>query len=143
MAFVAPPASRPFAIRVAPLVDIVFLLICFFMLATEMVRAYKDPAVVLPTIGSDAAVAEGPAEIVINLREDGTVTVAGRTVALGELGPYLTRQKRAPTQGGRPLQVVVRADRRQPFGRLDGVLQICRQAGLARVVLRALEEGAP
>jgi biopolymer transport protein ExbD len=130
----------PVSLQVAPMVDIVMLLICFFMLATTLVQGQKDPAVLLPLMKSPLAASERRAEITINLRADGVITIDGRPVALESLQRLLAGEAQLASQESRPLRVVVRADRRQRFAALDDVLGACRRAGLAQVVFRAQEE---
>jgi len=127
-------------LQVAPLVDIVLFLICFFMLASELVRSQKDPAVELPQMTSPQGASEAPAEVTVNLRADGAITVDGRTVALDLLPGLVASQAAHAQQDGRPFRVVVRADRRQRFAALDDVMSACRKAGLAQVVFRATGE---
>ena len=120
-----------------------FLLICFFMLATEMVRNYKDPSIDLPVIDTVQSAAEAPAEMVINLRHDDFLHIAGRIVSPEALGPLLTAQIERHSEAGPPLRVVIRADRRQRYGRLDKILKTCRDVGLARIVLRCMPTESP
>jgi biopolymer transport protein ExbD len=137
--FQPPQRTAPLGIRIAPLIDIVFLLNCFFMLATELIQSQRDPAVELPAMLSPDARTEAPAEIIVNLRPDGAVTVHGAEMALDILKEYLAAQSVHAEESGRPLRVVVRADRRQRFARFDEVLNVCRDAGLEQVVLRSRE----
>jgi biopolymer transport protein ExbD len=131
---------EPATLQVAPMVDIVMLLICFFMLATTLVQGQKDPAVLLPLMKSPLAASERRAEMTINLRADGVITIDGQPVALESLEGLLSGEARLARDESRPLRVVVRADRRQRFAALDDVLSACRRAGLAQVVFRAQEE---
>ena len=128
------------ALQVAPMVDIVLFLICFFMLASEMVQGQKDPAVELPYMRSPLAAVETRAEIIVNLRPDGAVTVEGERLTPETLAGLLAGESQRAKSRGRPLRVVVRADRRQRFAALDDVLVACRKAGLDQVVFRATEE---
>jgi len=128
------------ALQVAPMVDIVLFLICFFMLASEMVQGQKDRLVELPYMKSPLAAVETRAEVIVNLRPDGAVTVQGESLALDSLAGLLAGESQAARREGRPLRVVVRADRRQRFAALDDVLTACRKAGLEQVVFRATEE---
>jgi biopolymer transport protein ExbD len=61
-----------------------------------------------------------------------------------EMLPALLRAELTrAADGGEPFRVVVRADRRQRFGRLDEVFRLCRRAGLGRVIFRARQESEP
>jgi biopolymer transport protein ExbD len=135
--FASPPRRRV-AIRMAPLIDIVFLLICFYLLVAELIRSQKDPTVALPAMAHAAAGEEVPAEVVVNLRADATVTVNGVEVA-ERLTRLLRAERAKAARTSQPFRVVVRADRRQRFGRLDEVLVACKRAGLATIVFRARE----
>lgn len=137
--FAPPPRRRRVAIRMAPLIDIVFLLICFYLLVAELIRSQKDPTVALPAMAHAAAGEELPAEVVVNLRADATVTVNGVEVAVERLTRLLRTERAKALRSRQPLRVVVRADRRQRFGRLDDVLGACKRAGLATIVFRARE----
>jgi biopolymer transport protein ExbD len=131
------------ALQVAPMVDIVLFLICFFMLASEMVQGQKDRSVELPYMKSPLSAVETRAEIIVNLRPDGAVAVEGENLSLDSLAGLLAGESQRAHSRGRPLRVVVRADRRQRFAALDDVLGACRRAGLEQVVFRATgEEGA-
>jgi biopolymer transport protein ExbD len=83
-----------------------------------------------------------PAEFVINLRRDGTVTLEGRLASLPALrGRLRARLDRAAAKNER-LRVIVRADRRGRFGQLDEVLGLCRRAGVEQIIMRTVRRGA-
>ena len=121
----------------APLVDIVFLLICFYLLVAQLVQDQKDLSVELPVMASLVAPDEGPAELVINLRSDGTVRVDGRTIRRSDLRAMLSDQLARARRRRELLRVVIRVDRRQQYGKLDSqVLSACCQAGVRQVAVR-------
>ena len=130
-------------LQMAPLIDIVFLRICFYLFVAQLISGQKDRSVELPVMVSPAARAELPAELVVNVREDGVVTVGGRVVALGHLAAILTGESVPGRQRGPAVRVVVRADRRQPFGNLDDVLAVCRECGVTQVVFRTRQGEGP
>jgi len=133
----AGPGAR---LQLAPLVDIVFLLISFFMLTSQLIQAQKDRAVELPVMKSPEGERELPAEVTINLREDGRLTVDGEGIAPEGLGGVLAGHVARAREAGETPRVVVRADRRQRFAKLDDVLNVCRQLGLGQVIFRAQGE---
>ena len=143
MSFASPDEDRAFAIQVAPLIDIVFLLICFYLLVAQLIGSQKDPSVQLASMSDQVLAAEAPAELVINLRDDGTVTVGGRPVRMSGLRALLADEKSNAAQAGQRFSVVVRADRRQRYGKLDEVLRLCRQAGVGKLIFRAAGKDRP
>jgi len=137
-----PPPSERF-LQMAPLIDIVFLLICFYLLVSQLMTRQKDPQVELPVMANPVTRQERPAEFVINVRADGTVVVDGRATSLAGFRAELARRLERALARDLPLRVVVRADRRGRFAELDEVLQSCRQAGVAKVTLRTQREAGP
>jgi biopolymer transport protein ExbD len=139
--FASPEPGPRVGIGVAPLVDIVFLLICFYLLVSQLITAQSDPSVQLPSMVSPLAEVEKPAEIVINLHQSGMVTVGGRDIAFPQLRAMLRDELIRAGQTQRPLRVVIRADRRQHYAKLDELLRTCRRAGVSRIVFRTLKKG--
>lgn len=123
-------------IQMAPLIDIVFLLICFFMLAAQLIQSQDDPSIELPAMDIPQARTAAPAEIIVNLRPDGTLNVNGALLIHDHLQKELRRQSAAAKSAGKPLRVVVRSDRRPRFDQLSKVLSLCKKAGLANITLR-------
>ncbi|MFB3892056.1 MAG: ExbD/TolR family protein [Phycisphaerae bacterium] len=128
-------------LQLAPVVDLVLFLIWFYLLVGQFVVGQKDPAVELPAMANALGQGEVPAELVINLREDSRITIDGADVDPSVLDRYILDQIARAREAKLPLSVVVRADRRQSFARLDAVLQSCRRSGLTQVVFRAKEAG--
>jgi biopolymer transport protein ExbD len=137
--FVPPSSGGQPGIQIAPMVDIVFLLICFFMLATELVSSQQDERVSLPEMSNPESRSQAPAEIIVNLLADGSVSLGGRTLSRSGLEPLLTAENTRAMERSQPLRVVIRADRRQHYAALDDVLSACRRAGLTQVIFRARE----
>ena len=127
-------------IGMAPLVDIVLLLICFYMLVMQSIQSHSDPAVELPSVRQEATIEMLPAELVVNLSQDGQITVNSIAVSIEELGQLIASERLRTADSGQPLKVVVRADRRQRYGELDEVLKTARQAGVSTVMLRATDQ---
>lgn len=129
-------APRPMGIQIAPLIDIVFLLICFFMLATQLIQTQSDTSVKLPAMSSHAG-PDTPAELIINVRQDGRLRVDSEFFTTASLTGRLAAEQARRAGRNQQLRVVIRADRRQLFDQLDQVLDACRQAGISQIILRA------
>lgn len=118
------------------LIDIVFLLIAFFMLTTELIEAERDPAVELPRIEAAAVYEETPGDFVINVLQDGVITVAGLVVPEERLRELLARLD----EGAR---VVLRVDKRLRYRDLDKTIQMCQREGISVLTLRATTGESP
>ena len=95
-------------INLTPLIDVVFTLLVFFMLATTFLERERLLGLELPTASAPDRSAASLQEIVINVARDGATWVDGREVRGDELGKLLTdtarRDPRTP--------ITVRGDRR-------------------------------
>jgi biopolymer transport protein ExbD len=119
--------------NLVPLTDMVFNLLIFFLCATTFVQIEKDLKVQLPkTSTAFTPLSAPPKQLVINIRKDGAITVAGKTYDLKDLSGVVT-----DTVRGNPDQtVIVRADEQSIMKYFAGVARICRAAGVkeARIV---------
>ncbi len=130
--------GRP-QIGMAPLVDIVLLLICFYLLVMQSMQARTDDKILLPEMVNNQTSELQPAELVININVDGDVTLNGRAVNIDDLPNVLTTERLRAAEAGQAINAVVRADGRQQFGVMDQALNACREAGLGIVTIRATE----
>ena len=76
------------SINLTPLIDIIFLLIIFFMVGsrfTELNEPEKDIALNVPKVTNAKALTSAPRHRVINVFKDGTVQLDDDTVSLDEL----------------------------------------------------------
>jgi biopolymer transport protein ExbD len=111
-------ATRPLeegsGINLTPLLDMLFLLIVFFIVSSVFVEEEKDMEVQLP-VSVQAEALTAPQPIVINIRQDGTLIHHGRTLTPDELerelkaafeqqpGRSVILRRRSPDHaGGRP-----------------------------------------
>ena len=121
-------------LNLAPLIDVVFLLLIFFMVATTFVEREKELGVDLPQAETGDRVEERE-EIVINLFEDGRIVLDGREVDRDELLETLT----AAARQSRDTPVTIRGDERASHGRVIDVMDACRLAGLENLGLMTLD----
>lgn len=126
-----------FSIPLAPLVDVVFLLLVFFLVATNFVDREKDLAVSLPR-GSGGAESAKLQRILVNIRSDGTVLLGDRPVLREELYRALVEALRVNPD----LPVVLRGDKAASHGEIVGVLDVCHRAR-AKVVAVAISAAQP
>ncbi len=116
------PRRRP---SLTPMIDVVFLLLVFFMLAA---RFGFDTSLPLITGGGGDARWEGPPRLVQVLPE--TVTLNGRAVALGDLPARL-----APLMPDEDAPVLLRAGDEADLSRLVAVIDVLRAAGWRRLIV--------
>lgn len=109
--------------QLAPMVDVIFILLAFFIATQIFARWEKDIEVQLPTAVSGKMPQRLPGEIVVNVRQDGTLVVNDQRLQEPDLASLLGRV--VSLFPGQP--VLIRADKRTPYQYVIGVIDLCRQ----------------
>jgi biopolymer transport protein ExbD len=126
--------SEDLQINMTPMIDMVFLLIIFFLTATTFAEKERELDVLLPSTKGAGSLSKALEQnIVINVKKGGEIVVAGRLLSEPELVAFVAgrREARAPAQ----VKVKVRADRRTPHGQVAAVLDAVLRAGVARAYI--------
>ena len=114
-----------------PLIDVVFLLLIFFLTATSFHRKERDIKVTPPKATEAKARTERQREITINIRNEddgGFIIVDGHTQSLQELVEFLTQAAKANSEQ----MVVIRGDKHAYHQRIVDVLNACKKANITR-----------
>lgn len=121
------PDPEPADFQLAPMIDIVFLLLIFFIVTWQFSRSELDLKVSVPS-SSDSKERESRTfrEIIINVREDGTTFVNGQE--LNETG--LFEKLSAITRVDRDQPIRVRGDAGTDFQYVVKVMDTCTRAGV-------------
>lgn len=119
----------------APLIDIVFQLLIFFMVATTYQKSERQLEIDLPTAETGARTREIPLEIVVDIQRDGRVFVAGRETQREALVEALA----AASGGHDETPVTVRGDRATTHEVVVNVLDACGMAGLSNLSIGTLD----
>ena len=128
--------SRAAAVQMSSLMDVIFLLLCFFVTTSVFSQWETEISITLPTAKSATVPGRMPGEIILNLAKDGTVSVNGQTLTLAEVTERLTRI--AKLYPGQP--VVIRADKETAYDSLVGVIDACRTADVWNFSLATKDE---
>ncbi len=124
-------------IEMLPLIDIVFLLLVFFIYAMLSMAVHRGMPVDLPT--STTAKADKQLVISVAVKADGTIFVDKEPVPLNRLAERLKGISRSGQETG----VRLFADRALSYQHLFRVLDRIREAGLSRISLQAELESSP
>jgi len=117
-----------------PLIDIVFLLLVFFIYAMLSMAVHKGLPVRLPT--STTAKVNKQLILSVTVKADGRVFVNKEQVTGEGLIDVLRSKAAASTEPG----VLLFADRKLPYQRLFNILDQIRTAGITRISLQAEAE---
>lgn len=119
---------RPEAVgfQLAPMIDVVFLLLCFFMTSQIFAQWETEIDITLPTADTGQVPERLPGEIIINIRAGGELVVNAQLVTDEQLETMLGRV--AEMFPGQP--VLIRADHKTEYAHVIRVLDLCRQADI-------------
>jgi biopolymer transport protein ExbD len=126
--------TQQVSFNVTSLVDIVFLLIIFFLVASHVARSEAVEPVDLPLASKLDEDDENPNRIVLSILADRTMHMAGRQIEIAELESAIL----GGTQNEKPLQVWIRADRSATYAEVEPVLLACAKFGVTHVGFHAL-----
>ena len=121
-----------------PLIDVVFLLLIFFMVTTTFVPDATGLQVDLPRSSSQEVIPEGE-DLTLELGSDGTVSIEGRSLSSTELSAEL--RKAAAKDPG--TLVILEADAELSHGRVVEVMDLARELGLTSFAIATEGEAAP
>ena len=124
------------ALALTSMLDVIFLLLCFFVTASVFSQWESEISISLPSASSSETPSRLPGEVILNVARDGSVTVNARKLTLNDLGERL--RKVADFYPGQP--VVIRADRETSYDSLVKVIDTCRNAGVWNFSLATVEE---
>lgn len=125
--------------HLTPLIDVVFLLLIFFLVATRFDEQEKLVSIRLAEILQAQPLASGPAEVVVNVSQDGKFIVNDRT--LDEAG-LITLLHRMAVKNPGMQTVQIRADRDVRFKYPLTVIGICKKEDIT-YYCTVLQQGAP
>ena len=117
---------EPANMQLAPMIDIVFLLLIFFIVTWQFTKSETELSVSVPTAREGADPERQSGEIVINILAEGTIRVEGATVDLEQL-----LAKLAPIAAAFENQPVrIRGDGGVEYQRIVEVIDTCQKAGI-------------
>ncbi|MDQ6862050.1 MAG: biopolymer transporter ExbD [Verrucomicrobiota bacterium] len=116
-------------IQLAPLVDVLMLLLIFFLLTWNAARNENELDVKIPKATSAKEKSAPVGDIIVNVKSDGNVVVNRRTLS----GPELTDLLRNLVQLNADQAVVIRGDEAGAYKNIVDVLNICSESGVTNV----------
>ena len=118
--------SRAASVQMASLMDVIFLLLCFFVTVSVFSQWESEISIKLPNAKTAETPERLPGEIIVNLSKDGKISVNSVALTLGDLCARLS--KVAKFYPGQP--VIIRADKEVRYEALVELIDMCRAAGI-------------
>ncbi|MBV9619280.1 MAG: biopolymer transporter ExbD [Verrucomicrobia bacterium] len=116
-------------IQLAPLVDVLLLLLIFFLLTWNAARNENELDVKVPKAKEAHEQTRPLGDVVVNVKADGGIVVNRRALTATELTDLL----KGLAQLNSEQSVVVRGDETSAYKNIVSVLDICREAGITNV----------
>ena len=123
----------PIQLQLAPMIDVILFLLCFFLLTWNLARYEQDIEVKVPVARNGTPPKELPGEVIINLKSDGkggsVIELERTALSLGQLQQKLPAIEQVyPDQA-----VVLRGSENVEYKYVVQVLDICRAAKLTNI----------
>jgi biopolymer transport protein ExbD len=115
------------ALNLTSMIDVLFLLIIFFMVATKFDEMERNIEVAVPEVAQAGEATPAARSMVVSVLADGSVELDGKPLALSELTSQLAKARTPLTEP----TVVIRGDAGCPFQHVASALAACQQAGIS------------
>jgi biopolymer transport protein ExbD len=126
------PARRRTGLEfnITPMIDVVFNLIIFFLVATHFVRSEAREPVQLPSATETDERPLPPRQLVVTVLADGALRVAGKPVQLSDVEEMIREDVAAGTED---YGILIRSDLRATYREVEPLLLACARHGVTQV----------
>ncbi len=122
--------SHTAELPIAPMIDVVFLLLIFFIVTWNFARWETELDVTVPAAKEGKESRHSVGEIIVNVKSDGAIVVNRQTLSDAQLlDKLISIAKLYPDQA-----VILRGDENVGYSHIVGVLDICRQANIWNIL---------
>lgn len=134
-------STEEVGVNMTPMIDIVFQLIIFFVVTTELEKQVFDQSIRLAQSPHGLLIEQrDPRTVVIEVDQRGRISIAQNRLSLPRLTTILSQ---VAMQAGQETPVQIRADFRTEHEYVRQVMEACGQAGIWRISFVAIKEMAP
>ena len=131
-------APKEADVPIESMIDIIFLLIIFFVVTASMDKEIQDENIKLTSAPHGKPIKKkDPRSVTINVRSDGTINVGGQLVSMGTVSNILTN---AAHQYGNDIPIIIRGDKYAMHGYIKKVLEAVTETKLYHVKFQALKD---
>ena len=118
-------AAFPFA----PMIDVVFLLLIFFIATMQFSQSERELNVSVPVAEEGADARQTVGEIIINVRENGEVVVDSTVMSQEQL--YAKLNRIAAVHDNQAIRI--RGDAKVDYEKIVQVVDVCQKAGIPNI----------
>lgn len=113
-------------LNLTPMIDVLFLLIIFFLIGSTLSETERQFDVQVPTVTSAKPLTAPPDQLVISVSREGQISLGNKLVTLPELTKELTEAARRYADQA----VVIRGDGEGKYQLVADVLSACHRANI-------------
>ncbi len=122
--------DESFDVPLTAMLDVIFNLLFFFLVATTFYTEERDLKVRLPDGTQGEMIVREQKRVVVNVRQEGVIVIDNRLLSLDELG-----QKLAGLARDRQIRIEIRGDANARHGTIMAVMNLCKQHGISDYAL--------
>ena len=116
--------------QMAPMIDVVFQLIIFFMATTTLSKLEVAEGVKLPVAEYSEEKKGVHNEVIINVYRDGRIFITPNWYSPEDLRDYLAGEKAEAEAMGGDIKLYLRGDKQVEFEKVLKIMSICAEAGV-------------
>jgi biopolymer transport protein ExbD len=121
--------DEPLTLNLTSMIDVLFLLIIFFMAGTQFTELERNIALQVPQVNDVKNLPAAPQRHVISIYRDGQVTLDREPLTLPQLSQRLADKRKTNPRSS----VIIRGDGEGTFQNVANVLAACRDAGISEL----------
>jgi biopolymer transport protein ExbD len=123
--------------NMTPMIDVVFLLIVFFLVSSNLVQQETQMEIDLPAAQTgDLSRDEPGRHLIINIPREGEIFVGARPLDHEKLEKLLTFERGRQAES---LEIRIRTNRRVPYRAIEPVLIACAESGVWNVSFSVIQ----
>ena len=122
-------------VNITPLIDVVFLLVIFFLVASHFARSEPTETVELPT-ATKPTEDDQPRRLIVTVQKDGTYFVNASQVALEQIETMI---RDGAGEDPSTYAVRIRGDRDTPYSEIEPLMLICPKYGISKFGFHVIE----
>lgn len=123
-----------------PMIDVVFLLVIFFLVSSHLAQRESLVALDLPDASTGQRDSDPSPRLTVHVEAGGALALGAEAVTPAELAETLAARR---DERGEPPRVRLRCDRAAPYGAVEPALAACVAAGVEDLALAVREAETP
>lgn len=130
--------NRKYGFNMTPMIDVVFLLIIFFLVSSHLAKQESQLELELPTaVMSEDDIEVDTPRVTVNVKSDGSLWLAGRAIEKAQLQTTFANVKK---KEGPNIEVRIRSSRSAPYSAVEPIMLACTKCGVWNVKYAVYQE---